>query len=136
MVGYLAGALAGRVAVLLCAVAIALPYALRRGRFNRGVEKSRKAPYLRRLWPHFWAGYLILALTVLHVGAAMGAMQRASSTGIKAATAAFFLLILEIVLGLTLKEERLVERRGLRRIHFWVMVSLVGTLGMHLWFNG
>lgn len=135
---YVAGAIAARLATVLCAVTIALPYALRRGRLSRGLGLAQKheLPYLRRLWPHFWIGYAILALALLHAGTVMGAMGRVNAAGIVAATAAFFLLVLEVVVGLTLKDETLAERAWLRRLHFWTMAGFAAALLVHLVLNG
>jgi hypothetical protein len=88
------------------------------------------------LWPHFWVGYFVLALSTLHAGTVMSAMVRANGAGIWAAAAAFFLLVFEIVLGLSLKDEAFSPRRPLRRLHFWMMAGFVGALGVHLWLNG
>ncbi len=138
MILYFIGGMAGRVATVLCLLVIALPYLLRRNRVSRGLGLAQEhaVPYLRRLWPHFWVGYVILALSTVHTGTVMGAMGRANSAGIWAATGAFFLLVFEIVLGLNLKEERLPVRRPLRRLHFWTMAVFVVALGLHLWLNG
>lgn len=136
MLVYFVGMLAGRVATALCVLVIALPYVLRRNRLSRGLGLAQDAaPYLRRLWPHFRLGYAILALSVLHAGSVGRAMGRANGTGIWAATAAFFLLLFEIVWGLSLKDEALAGRRRLRRIHFWTMAAFVVTLAVHLWLN-
>jgi hypothetical protein len=136
MLVYFVGMLAGRVATALCVLVIALPYVLRRNRLSRGLGLAQDAaPYLRRLWPHFWVGYAIFALSVLHAGSVGRAMGRANGTGIWAATVAFFLLLFEIVLGLSLKDEALAGRRQLRRIHFWTMAAFAVTLAIHLWLN-
>jgi hypothetical protein len=137
MLDYLIGGLAARVATALVVLAIALPYVLRRNRLSRGLglAQADAAPYLRRLWPHFWVGYGVLALSTLHAGTVMRAMGRANSWGILGATAAFFLLLFEIILGLSLKDERLKERPPLRRLHFWTMTAFVAALLAHLWFN-
>jgi hypothetical protein len=136
MIGYLIGALAGRVAAVLCVVAIALPYVLRRNRLSRGLgfAQEHAAPYLRRLWPHFWIGYAILGLSTVHAGSV--GMRGANGAGIWAATVAFFLRLFEIVVGLSLKDNQLATRRPLRRIHFWTMTGFVAALGLHLWWNG
>jgi hypothetical protein len=138
MTVYLIGSLAGRVATALCVLVIALPYLLRRNRLSRGLGLAQEhaAPYLRRLWPHFWAGFVILALSTVHAGTVMRAMARANSVGILAATGAFFLLLFEIALGLTLKEKGVRARRLLRELHFWTMAAFVSALGLHLWLNG
>ncbi len=137
MIIYLFGSLAARVATVLCLAAIGLPYLLRRNRLSRGLGLAQEyaVPYLRRLWPHFWVGYVILALSTAHAGTVMRAMGRANGAGILAASVAFFLLLLEILLGLSLKDEKLCARRPLRRLHFWTMGAFVAALGMHLWLN-
>jgi len=137
MVFYLIGSLAGRIATALCVLAIALPYLLRRNRFSRGLgfAQEHAAPYLRRLWPHFWVGYFILGLTVVHVGAVTSAMGRANGAGIWAATGALFLLVFEIAQGLNLKAEVRPARRRARRLHFWTMAGFVAALGVHVWLN-
>jgi len=137
MLVYFAGSLAGRIATLLCVLVIALPYVLRRNRLSRGLgfAQEHATPYSRRLWPHFWVGYAILALSTVHAGTVTSAMKRASQTGILAATGAFFLLLFEIVLGLTLKDNALPARRRLRRLHFWTMAAFVLAQGVHLWLN-
>jgi len=138
MLVYLIGSFAGRTATLLCVLVVALPYLLRRNRLSRGLglPQEHARPYLRRLWPHFWVGYFILGLSVVHAGTVMGAMGRANGIGIMAATGAIFLLLFEIALGLNLKDERLATRRTVRRLHFWTMAGFAGALGLHLWLNG
>jgi drug/metabolite transporter (DMT)-like permease len=80
-------------------------------------------------------GYAIVALSTVHAGTVMSAMKRASQTGILAATGAFFLLLFEIVLGLSLKDDETSARRPLRRLHFWTMAAFVLALGVHLLLN-
>jgi hypothetical protein len=80
-------------------------------------------------------GYLIAALTVVHVGMVMGAMGRANAAGIWAATAGFFLMVVEIAIGLSLREAG-AERRRLRTLHFWTMTAFAASLGIHLVLNG
>ncbi len=138
MTAYLIGGIAARVATVFCVVLIVMPYLLRRNWLSRGLGLAREngASYVRRLWPHFWVGYVVLGLTLVHVLTVMPAMVRAQGTGIWAATVAFFLLLLEVVLGLSLKDEQCAMRRVMRRVHFWVMVGFVGGVGVHLWVNG
>ena len=81
-------------------------------------------------------GCVILALSMVHAGTVPRAMGRANSIGILAATGAFFLLLLEVVLGLSLKDEGVSGRRLLRRAHFWTMAVCVAALPVHLWLNG
>jgi hypothetical protein len=134
MLLYAAGSLAARIATVLCALAITLPYWLRRGR-SKEMRQARRVPYLRRLRPHFWAGYSLLGLSLFHAGTVMRAMGLADPRGIWAATAAILLMFLEVFLGLSLREGALVGRKQVCRIHFWGMVLLVGFLTAHLWLN-
>jgi hypothetical protein len=138
MLIYFIGGCAAGMALVRCVGLFGLFYLWGGNRMSRGLGLAQEhaSPYLRRLWPHFWVGYLVLALSTLHAGAVMPAMGRAKGTGIWAATTAFFLLLFQVVLGLSLKEEGCSPRRPLRRIHFWMMVAFVGALTAHLWSNG
>jgi hypothetical protein len=134
---YLIGEIAARVAVVLCVFTIALPYLLRRGRVSRGfgLAQDHAVPYLRRMWPHVWMGYAILALSTAHAGTVMGAMAHANRFGLLAATAAFFVLLFGVVVGLSLRDETLPQRRPVRRLHFWTMIAFVALLAAHLYWN-
>ncbi len=98
-----------------------------------GFAQKHPAPYLHRLWPHFWLGYLILVFSVVHGFTA--AMSRANQAGVWAATAALFLLIVEVILGLSLRDVHLTRRTSVRRVHFWMMTVFVVSLASHLWLN-
>lgn len=52
------------------------------------------------------------------------------------ATAALLLLLLQIVLGLALRDKALPERRTIRGWHYWVMIGVVLLVAGHLWLNG
>jgi hypothetical protein len=133
MAAFFTGVVAARIAVVLCVLVIALPYRLRRRQL--GSVRSTAVPYLRRLWPHFWVGYTILALATIRAGTVMPAMRRADRAGIQAATVAFLVLLFEIALGLNLKERELSGRQFLRQLHFTTMVVFVIALIAHLWLN-
>jgi hypothetical protein len=137
MTTYLLSSIAGRVAVVLCAFAILLPYVLRRSRLSRtlGFAQDNASPYVHRLWPHFWLGYLILAFSIVHAGTVMAAMARANQAGLWAATVALFLLVLAVMFGLSLKDVGLTGRTLIRRLHFWTMAAVVVSLAVHLWLN-
>jgi hypothetical protein len=138
MLRYFINSLAVRTATVLFVFVAALPYLLRRKRLSRGIgpAPANSAPCLPRLWPHLWMGYLIMVLSFVHASVAMQLKSRTNPVGIVAATTAFFLLLGEVVVGLTLKEDRTTTRRPLRRIHFWIMIAFAGALTIHLWLNG
>ena len=135
---YFISSLAARTATVLFVCVAVLPYRLRRNRLSRGIGRApaNPAPYLPRLWPHFWMGYSILVLSFVHASVAMQPKARQNPLGILAATAAFFLLLGEVAVGPTLKKDRTTTRRPLRRIHFWIMIGFAGALTIHLWLNG
>lgn len=137
MTSYLVSSVAGRIAVVLCVFAVLLPYWLRHNRLSRslGLGRDNAGAYLHRLWPHFWLGYLIVGFSLLHTGTVMTAMARANPAGVWAATGALFLLMLEVLLGLTLKDAGLRRRALVRRLHFWTMTGLLTLLVAHLWLN-
>lgn len=138
MLRYVINSLAARSATVLCLLVAALPYLLRPSQLSRriGLAQGNPARYLPRLWPHFWTGYLSLALSFVHASLAMPPKARTSPVGILAATTALFLLLGEVAVGLTLKEDRTTTRGPLRRIHFWIMMGFAGALTIHLWLNG
>jgi hypothetical protein len=138
MLRYFISTLAARSATVLSVFVAALPYLLRRSRLSLGIGRAQAdpVPYLPRLRPHFWMGYSILALSFVHASLAMQPTARTNPVGILAATTAFFLLLAEVVVGLTLKETRSTRRRPIRRIHLCIMIGFAGALTTHLWLNG
>ena len=84
---------------------------------------------------HFWTGYIILALSIVHASSVMRAMRRANVIGIWAASLAFALLLSEIVIGLALRQAGRNAKSSLRKAHFWIMILFVCFLGAHLWWN-
>ena len=51
------------------------------------------------MWPHYWLGYALVALIMLHTFRTGPAMGRSDAVGIWAATLALFLLLLQVGLG-------------------------------------
>lgn len=116
MLVYAAGSLATRIATVLCVLLMALPFLSRR-RLLAGSGGATAVPYLRWMWPHFWMGYIVLGLSLLHASTVMRTMGRADVGGIWAATGALFVLMFEVLVGLSLRKATLVARIMLRRIH-------------------
>jgi len=127
---YLANALSGWAGVLLFGSGLMMPYLLRR------VSRA-KTPYLRRLWPHYWLGYLALLFSSAHAWLAMrsGNMRGIDSTGVWIATIALLIMLWQIAVGFMLKDPTQSNRRTLRRIHFWAVTSVAGFIVVHIALN-
>jgi len=129
----------GWIATLLVAGEVLLPYLLRRSRLSvwLGIAEGFAQPYLVRMWPHYWAGYMLLALALAHAWVPMqaGYARHANATGLWMATAAFVALLLQVVLGFALQDTKLTTRATVRRWHYWLMVAIVGGVAVHIWLN-
>ncbi len=141
MIRFILGSLTGWVAVLATGIEIALPTLLRSR--QQGIAEQTSAdvrvPNLRaRMWPHYWLGYMLAALVIIHTSLVGPAMGRSDVTGIWAATLALCLLFLQIGLGLALKSRTNggIGAPQLRRWHFWSMIGFVALVATHLVRNG
>ncbi len=87
----------------------------------------------RRPW-HYWVGYSIAGLTLVHSWMPMtpGLAGRAHKAGLEIATLAFLLVLIEVGLGLWLRRRGTPKRAALRRVHFWVMVGLCVLVAVHV----
>src|ERR1700675_1301560 len=125
----------GRIATILIGVEVLLPYLLRRTRLSTslGLVQTYSSAYLQRMWPHYWAGYLLLVLSFVHAWIPMsaGRMPRTSMTGLWLATFALGLLFVQLLLGFAL-QGRTEARRSLRVAHFWTMLAVSALVVAHL----
>jgi uncharacterized membrane protein YozB (DUF420 family) len=125
----------GWIAILLIATELLLPYLLRPSRIGRWlqIEQDYSRSYLQRIAPHYWLGYLLIPLALLHAWIPMksGEARRASQIGLWAAVIALCLLLLQFVSGLFLKNPKLIPRRQVRV----AMMGIVVFLAMHVWMN-
>jgi hypothetical protein len=130
----------GWMAVIVIGIEIVLPYLLRRSwlSLRLGIGRDFGSHYLTRMRPHYWLGYVVAGLSFLHAWVPMqtGHIRRANTVGLWTATAALLLLLLQIVLGLALRDKALPERRTIRGWHYWVMIGVVLLVAGHLWLNG
>jgi hypothetical protein len=131
----------GWIAVVLIGLEILLPYLYRKNRLSvwlRTAANATSAPYLKRLWPHYWFGYLLLVLGVIHTVVPMqaGHLRQWNLTGLWIATVALLLMLVQGALGLWLQDSKLVGRALLRSWHYWLMFGIVLLVGVHVWLNG
>jgi len=135
----LVAGISGLLVVLAVPVTVAIPYVLRRGSVDRGAWPPAKAgaSFLHRMRPHFWIGYLIVTLSAFHALIAMtgGITGLINPVGLSLAFIGLFVVIFQLALGSLLARPDLPERRTLRKLHFWTMLSLV-VLGLgHILLN-
>jgi hypothetical protein len=129
----------GWIATLLVGIEILLPYLLRQTRLSLWlrIQQERSKSYLKRMAPHDWLGYLLIPISLLHAWVPMktGVARGTGRAGSWAAAAALALLILQTLLGLLLKDSKFGYRRQVRRWHYFVMLTIVFLIGVHLWLN-
>jgi hypothetical protein len=118
--------------IVLLIVTTAYPFLLRGGMLGP------VQPFLRRMRVHYWLGYGIASITLVHAWVAMseGTAGRLNSSGLYLATVALLLMVVQIVLGRRLSFPKLQIRRVVRRWHFWVMVGIVVFVVGHILLNG
>jgi cytochrome b561 len=116
--------------VLLFGSALAIPYLLRR-------VPGSKAPYLRRMWPHYWLGYLTFLVSFAHAWFAMrsGNLRGMNLSGLWIAAIALIVLLWQIGVGLLLRDPAQSKRSALRRFHFWTMTLVAGLIVLHIALN-
>jgi len=130
MNNYLQTAFSGWAGVILFGSRLAMPYLLRR-------MPGAKMPFLRRMWPHYWLGYLAFFVSFAHAGIAMrsGNMRGISSAGVWTATVALLVTQWQIAMGLMLRNPTQPNRRTLRRTHFWTIALVAGLIVVHIALN-
>ena len=128
----------GWLATLLLATGTLLPYLLRRTVLSEWLGTARGTrPYLQRMWAHYWAGYLLFPMALAHAWIPMraGNARGANFAGLWIGTISLMLLFLQTVLGLSLKSQGLTGRSRIRQVHWWIMLAVALTAGVHIWLN-
>lgn len=118
----------GWLMIVLLAVLIAFPFLLRAGLLGT------IQPFLVRMRPHYWMGYTLGGALLIHLWFSMsgGLALIVNAVGLYLATIALVLVGAQIWLGRKLSWPRLVQRRQIRRWHFWVMIGLVILILAHV----
>jgi hypothetical protein len=126
--------LTGWIQVPLFGVLVAIPFFLHGKLSGAG---ARRGSFLVRMRPHYWLGFAVAGLTLTHAFAPMssGLMRGANVTGLDLTSGALFLVLIQVFLGVNLRNPKLSNRRVVRRWHFWIM-AVFAVLGIgHVWLN-
>jgi len=131
----------GWIGFVLIGLEVLFPYLLRRNRLSVWLGTAKIAagtPYLRRMWPHYWLGYLLLLLSLIHsvVPLQAGGLRGLNMIGLWLATGGFLFLLLQSAIGLWLQDSALVGRGTMRNWHYWLMFGVVILVSIHVWLNG
>lgn len=120
--------ISGWLSAILVGATTALPYVFRRKALNQQIRSL--GPFLLRMKPHYWIGYVIVGLSTLHASLAMNkqTMSGTNMFGLLLATGALFLMFWQLIIGLSLRQPT-EGRRTQRRWHFTVMLGIV-SLGI------
>ena len=127
--------LSGWIQIPLFGAIVPLPYLLRGKAFR--TAGVRAGPFLERMRLHYWIGFAIAALAFVHATVPMtsGPVRGANITGLYLATGALFLVLIQVFLGISLRNPRLPDRRTVRRWHFWIMAAMASAGLVHIWLN-
>ncbi len=129
--------ISGWVLVVLLGGTTALPYALRRGVFAEWQTSRPPHPYLQRMRPHYVLGYAVAGVVLAHAWLSMGAgsAKREATIGLYFATGALVLIVVQVCVGLRLRERGRLDRKQLRRVHFVTMAAVLSTAAAHIALN-
>ncbi len=118
----------GWVMLVLLIITVIYPFLLRLG------VLGPVQPFLKRMRFHYWLGYIIATLVVIHAWISMSdRMARGvSETGLYLGTLALLLVFTQVLLGRRLSWPKLSVRPILRRWHFWVMIGIVMLASAHI----
>jgi len=121
MLSYAITSATGWVMIVLLVATILYPFLLRSG------VLGQVQPFLKLMRFHYWLGYSIAGILLVHVWVPMsaGLAGRTSALGLDLATVALFLIFGQVMLGRQLSWPKLSTRRVVRRWHFWVMIGIV-----------
>jgi hypothetical protein len=122
-------ALLGWAATLLLVAGACFPYLIR-----ASAPSALSAGHMR---PHFWIGFLIPVAAFAHAWLPMssGHLRGYSMAGLWIATAALFVMICQVALGIALRQTKGSERKAARRIHFFTMTAIALLVAGHIVLN-
>ena len=121
MLSYDITSVTGWLLIVLLIVTILYPFLLRRGLLGP------VQPFLQRMRLHYWLGYGIAGIVLIHAWIPMSARfaGQVNATGLYLGTGALLLIFLQVMIGRNLSWPKLSLRRVVRGWHFWVMIGMV-----------
>ncbi|HLZ63727.1 MAG TPA: hypothetical protein VKR06_42905 [Ktedonosporobacter sp.] len=131
MLSYTITSATGWIMMVLLVAVIIYPFLLRSGLLGP------VQPFLKRMRLHYWLGYSIAGIMLVHLWIPMsaGLAGRVNAIGLDLATVAMLLVFAQVVLGRNLSWPKLTTRRVVRRWHFWVMIGIVAFVLGHIALN-
>lgn len=128
MAAFLFTSISGYLTLLLLGFTALLPYLVRR--------RGQAAGGVMKMGLHYCIGYAIFVVVLLHMLVSMqaGMARGANLTGLNLASVAFLLIMIQVVLGITLKD-RGGRARPLKMLHFATMAGIVLLTCMHVALN-
>lgn len=131
MESFIVTSFTGWVLIALLIITILYPFFLRKGLLGP------IQPFLQRMRFHYWFGYSLAGILVIHAFLPMMAsfIRGVNTLGLYLATGAFFLIYIQVAIGYNLKYPKLTLRRMVRHWHFWIMVAIVVFVAGHVILN-
>jgi hypothetical protein len=131
----------GWIGFVLIGLEVLFPYFLRRNRMSvwlGSVKIASGTPYLKRMWPHYWLGYLLLLFSVVHTVVPIQAreLRGLNALGLWLAAGGLLFLSAQSAIGWWLQDPSLVRRAPMRSWHYWLMFGVVILVAVHVWLNG
>jgi uncharacterized membrane protein len=131
MLAYEITSATGWIMMVLLVATIIYPFLLRSGLLGP------VQPFLKRMRLHYWIGYSIAGILLVHLWIPMsaGLAGKVNSAGLELATVAMLLIFGQVWLGRQLSWPKLSTRRTLRRWHFWIMIGIAAFVLGHVALN-
>lgn len=125
----------GFIALSLIGVIALIPYSTRW--INRSLAKAM-INFRGAMGVHQLFGFMALAIVILHMDASVGAgmMGRVNAMGLNLATVGLFVLFAQSIVGTMLRQSDPQTVLLWRRIHWCLMLGIVGLVAAHVYLNG
>ena len=128
MLFYSTTSVTGWTLVVLLVVTVLYPFLLRAG------VLGPVQPFLVRMRFHYWLGYTITAIVLVHTWISMSTRLAGSvnETGLYLATGALILVCIQVGIGRRLSWPKLSQRHLLRRWHLGLMIGIAVLVLSHI----